>query len=80
MSAVKAIIFGFIVVFISVQLAMQIWDTILGPNQVANLGPGNNLTVNGTTETFMAMVPWMTAIGLVVTAVTVFVVGARRRL
>lgn len=80
MSVVKAIILGFIALFVGAQLVPQLWDNIMGPNQSKVVGPYGNGTVNGTTKTFMEMVPWMTAIGLVITAVTVFIVSAKKRL
>jgi len=68
---VVAIILGFIALYVGAQLIPEIWNTIIGSPTVST---------NSTTKTFLEMVPWMSAIGLVVSAVTVFVMGARRRL
>ena len=68
---ITGVIMGFVALYVGSMLVPQIWDAILGDPSV---------TTNGTTETFLGMVPWMSAIGLVVTAVSVFIVGARKRL
>ncbi len=66
-----AIIFGFIALYVGAQLVPEIWYTIIGSPSRAT---------NGTTKLFIEMVPWMSAIGLMVSAVTVFIAGAKRRL
>lgn len=70
-SIMSALILGFVALYVGSMLVPQIWDTIIG-NPV--------VSTNSTTKTFLEMVPWMAAIGLVISAVTVFVVGARKRL
>ena len=68
--AVVAIILGFVALYVGSTLIPEIWNAIIGSPTVST---------NGTTKTFMEMVPWMSAIGLLVSAVTLFIIGARRR-
>lgn len=69
---VGAIILGFVALYVGAVLVPEIWDAIIG-NPIKT-------GINGTTKTFLEMVPWMSAVGLMVSAVSVFILGARRRL
>ncbi len=61
---IVALILGFVAVYVGAQLVPEIWYTIAGVPARAT---------NGTTKLFLEMVPWMAAIGLMVSAVTIFV-------
>lgn len=73
----KVFLLGFVAVYVSLVFVGEIWDTI--SNRTPQYGLYDNITYNGTTATFLEMVPWMSAVGLMITAVSVFIVKVRKR-
>ncbi len=79
----KAFIFGFIAIYIGAQLIPELWYDISATTKYAICPNGTGAmnqkcTTNGTTSLFMAMVPWIGAVGLMVTAVSVFLIKGKR--
>ncbi len=77
------IIMGFIAIYVGAQLIPELWYDIARGDKYTNACPNatgaltQECTSNGTTKMFLEMVPWMSAIGLMVTAVTIFLVRKR---